>query len=128
MLIFVAIALVLMSVFHTVVGERYILGPLSKSEGLPALWGSPLFLLRTIKATWHLVSGLWLGLAVYFASLALIPDLAIAVSLATFACLFGGLAIVPLVWPSGKHKSWIVFGLISLALGVAAFLQFRALP
>ena len=128
MLVFVALALALMSAFHSIVGERHILKPLSEAQGLPRLWGSQIFLFRTIKATWHLVSGLWLALAAYFLSLALAPDLAVFVSLAAFAILFGALAIIPLVWPSGKHKSWIVFGLIALALAASAFLEFLPLP
>ena len=92
MLILAAVLRIVMSVFHTVVGERFVLGPIKQVDNLPTMWGSSLYTFRTIQATWHLVSAL-----------------------------FAVLAIVPLVWDSGKHKSYIPFGLISAALLASAF-------
>ncbi|MEM6492947.1 MAG: hypothetical protein AAF650_01080 [Pseudomonadota bacterium] len=122
MLIAAAALLILMSVFHSLVGERAILRPIKEADNLPPMWGERLYTFRTIQATSHLVSALWLGLAVYFVALALAPGEAMRISLLTFGGLFAGLAIVPLMWNSGKHKSYIPFGLISAALFASAFL------
>ena len=122
MLIAAAVLLIIMSVFHTVIGERTILQPIKQADSLPPIWDSRLYTFRTLQATWHLVSALWLGLAVYFLALSIAPDQAVQISLVTFGVLFGGLAIVPLVWDSGKHKSYIPFGLISVALFATALL------
>jgi len=121
MLILAAVLLIVMSVFHTVVGERFVLGPIKQVDNLPTMWGSSLYTFRTIQATWHLVSALWLGLASYLLAIVFAPERAVQVSLITFGALFAGLAIVPLVWDSGKHRSYIPFGLISAALLASAF-------
>ncbi len=105
-----------MSVFHSLVGERAILRPIKQADNLPPMWGERLYTFRTIQATWHLVSALWLGLAVYLLAITFVPGSAVQVSLIVFGFLFAGLAIVPLIWDSGKHKSYIPFGLISAAL------------
>ena len=122
MLIAAAVLLIVMSVFHTVVGERYVLGPINAADNLPTMWDSRVYTFRTIQATWHLVSALWLGLAVYLIAIAVAPESAVTVSLVTFGVLFAALAIVPLVWDSGKHKSYIPFALISAALLASALL------
>ena len=105
-----------MSVFHSLVGERAILRPIKQADNLPPMWGERLCAFRTIQATWHLVSALWLGLAIYLLAITFVPGSAVQVSLIEFGDLFAGLAIVPLIWDIGKHKSYIPFGLISAAL------------
>lgn len=122
MLIGAAVLLLVMSVFHSLVGERYVLGPIKANNTLPEMWGSRVYTFRTIQATWHLVSALWLGLAVYWTALSVVPDQAVQVSLIAFGVLFGVLAIVPLVWDSGEHKSYIPFGLISVLLLASALI------
>lgn len=116
MLIAAAFLLALMAVFHTLVGEKFVLQPINANNNLPKMWDSRTFTFRTIQATWHLVSVLWLGLAGYLIALELAPMHAGDYALIIFGVIFGGLAIVPLVWESGKHKSWIPFGLISILL------------
>ncbi len=122
MLIGAAALLVLMSVFHSAVGERLILTPIRQADNLPKIWNSRQATFRTIQATWHLVSVLWLGLAAYLLALEFAPAQAAWLSLIIFGAIFGVLAIVPLVWESGKHKSWIPFGLISALLFAKALL------
>lgn len=116
MLIIVALLLALMAIFHTVVGEKYILQPIKAADNLPKMWDSRKYTFRTIQATWHLVSILWLGLAGYLIGLEFAPARSDDFALVIFGTIFGGLAIVPLVWESGNHKSWIPFGLISVLL------------
>ena len=116
-MLWVAIGLlVIMALFHTLIGERYILQPVKNQAQLPKLWGSEQATFRTIQATWQLVSVLWLGLAATLTAIQLAPENAIRITLFVFAGVFGVLAIVPLVWDAGKHKTWIVFGLITASL------------
>ena len=122
MLVAAAILLIVMSLFHSVVGERAILQPIKRADTLPPIWGSRLYTFRTIQATWHLVSALWLGLAIYFLALSLAPKEATRVSLLSFGVIFAILTIAPLVWDSGKHRSYIPFGLISAALFASVLL------
>lgn len=122
MLTAVAILLILISVFHSIVGERLILQPINKADNLPKIWGSRQATFRTIEATWHLVSVLWLGLAAHLLMMQFYPQCTTKSFLIIFGLIFGFLTIVPLVWSVGKHKSWLVFGLICiLLLGKAYF-------
>ena len=122
MLFIVAALLLLISVFHSLVGERVILQRIKEADNLPKLWNSRQATFRTIQATWHLVTALWLGLAAQLVVMALRPDWAYQSLLIIFGLLFAVLTIVPLVWESGKHKSWIIFGSIAGLLLAKAYL------
>ncbi|MEO1243312.1 MAG: hypothetical protein AAFX54_15495 [Pseudomonadota bacterium] len=122
MLIVAAVLLILLAVFHSLVGERLILQPINRADNLPKIWNSRQATFRTIQATWHLVSILWLGAAAQLLTMQLYPALAMKSFLAVFGVIFGVLAVVPLVWNVGKHKTWIPFGLIcALLLGELFF-------
>lgn len=116
MLTAAAILLILMSVFHSILGERLILQPINNADNLPKIWGSRQATFRTLEASWHLVSVMWLGLAAHLLTLQFYPQYMDKSFQIIFGLIFGALAIVPLVWNSGKHKSWLVFGLISILL------------
>ncbi|MEM0929774.1 MAG: hypothetical protein AAGI89_10845 [Pseudomonadota bacterium] len=116
----VAGLLLLMSLFHSIIGERFVLGPLKRTENLPAMWGSQQIFFVTIQATWHLVSALWLGIAVTLVAFHIYPGMTAQAFLLVFAVLFGGLAVVPFLTGATKHKTWIVFGLIAVLLGWSA--------
>ena len=121
-MLWIPIALLLMmSVFHSIIGERYILQPVKAKATLPPMWGSSEATFRTIQATWHLVSALWFGLAAYLVVLEMFSEWSGRGFLIIFGVIFGILAIVPLVWDAGKHKTWIVFGIVSGVLLVSGF-------
>ncbi len=121
MLIVVSALLIALCLFHSILGEKFILQRV-KVETLPKMWNSHQATFRTIQATWHLVSVLWLGLALQFLIMTFRPDYGPQSLLIIFGVLFAGLAIVPLVWSAGKHKSWIAFGLIAVLLLAEAFI------
>jgi len=121
MLIIVAILLISLSAFHSILGERLILQPIHKADNLPKIWGNRQATFRTIQATWHLVSILWLGLASHLLVINFYPEHETKSFLITFGVMFGFLTILPLVWSAGKHKSWIAFGMISILLLIKAF-------
>ncbi|MEO1658025.1 MAG: hypothetical protein AAFR65_09905 [Pseudomonadota bacterium] len=117
----VAGLLVLMSLFHSIIGERFILGPLKRTENLPKLWDSEHLFFVTIQATWHLVSGLWIAIAATLVAYYLYPEKAAQAFLAVFAVHFVGLAVVPFLTGSTKHKTWIVFLAMAGLLGWSAY-------
>ena len=116
MLIAAAVLLICLAGFHTIIGERFVLGPIKRADNLPKMWGSRQATFRTIQATWHLVSVLWLGLAAQLFTLQLAPEVSATSFLIVFGVIFGVLAIVPLVWNAGKHKTWLPFGAIAALL------------
>ncbi|MHA7871157.1 MAG: hypothetical protein ACX939_02285 [Hyphococcus sp.] len=123
MLIAAAGLLIVLAGFHTVVGERVILQPVRKADNLPKMWNSRQATFRTIQATWHLVSVLWLGVAACLMAIQFFPALTNMSFLLIFGAIFGALAVVPLVWNAGKHKTWIPFGLICVLLLGEALLR-----
>jgi hypothetical protein len=114
-----ALILIVTGLAHSFLGERLVLGPLSRSSELPKLLGSSDFMRRTLRFTWHVttvllvaVAGVLLILAYpsAFASLEGIPR---SIALACLACaLISGLAT------RGRHFSWFLF----LAAAVTAWL------
>lgn len=121
MLVAVAVLLIILSGFHSIAGERLILGRI-EIQALPKIWGSHQATFRTIQATWHFVSALWLGLALQFLVMHFYPGYMFKAVLITFGVIFAFFTILPLIWSSGKHKSWIAFGLMSVLLLAKAFL------
>lgn len=113
-----AAALVIgLGLFHSVLGERYILIRLFRRE-LPKLFGSDDFTKRTLRFAWHLTTVAWFGLAAVLLAVASGPvappapfftDLVAVVALAS--------ALVAAVGSRGRHLSWLVF----LAIGVLAW-------
>jgi len=120
MLIIVATLLILLSAFHSLIGERQILQPINKADNLPKIWGNRQYTFRTIQATWHLVSILWSGIASYLLLIQFNPEKGTKGFLIIFGIIFAVLTILPLIWSAGKHKSWIAFGVISILLLVKA--------
>ena len=106
-----------LGVFHSVLGERYILIRLFRRD-LPKLFGSDLFTKRTLRFAWHLTTLAWLGLAAVLLAVASGPpapgprffsDVVAIIALAS--------AVVAAVGSRGRHLSWVVF----LAIGGLAW-------
>jgi len=107
-----AFLILVVSIAHSYLGERYILMRLFRRSDLPKLFGSSEFTVGTLRFAWHLTSVAWLGLAAVLIALANPPHSASRLGLivgVTF--LLHGL--VALVASRGKHLSWIVFLLIA---------------
>lgn len=121
MLWIVVALLILMAAFHSIIGECLILTPVRQKAILPKIWGSEQAMFRTIQATWHLVSILWLGLSATLVTTILYPAYTAKGILYIFGSIFAVLTIVPLVWDAGKHKTWIVFGIIAGILLISAY-------
>ncbi|WP_125778741.1 hypothetical protein [Pseudoalteromonas rubra] len=113
-----AVLLILVSLAHSYLGERFILIRLFKRDNLPQLFGSSDFTIRTLRFAWHLTSIAWLGFAALLLALAspeFTPTMLLLIIAATFV-LHSALA---LFLSRGKHWSWLLFAVVSVLLIVA---------
>ena len=91
LLYFAAMALLVLAIAHSYLGERYILIRLFKRDNLPKLFGNDSFTKRTLRFAWHLTSIAWLGLAgilVVLIQPTIEPKLILLIISATFAIHF----------------------------------------
>lgn len=111
--------LLLVSVAHSYLGERYILIRLFKRGNLPKLFGNDDFTKRTLRFAWHLTSVTWIGFAAILLALAE-PNFNKLTVLYIIAVTFAIHFIVALVGSKAKHLSWILFAVVSALTVVAA--------
>ncbi|MCG7535167.1 hypothetical protein [Pseudoalteromonas sp. OOF1S-7] len=115
-LLYIAAALLmLVSLAHSYLGERYILTRLFKRNNLPHLFGSSDFTIRTLRFTWHLTSVAWLGFAALLIALAA-PEFTHTHLLYITAVTFTLHSLIALFISKGKHWSWLLFALVSMLL------------
>ncbi|MCF6457150.1 hypothetical protein [Pseudoalteromonas sp. MMG024] len=114
-----ACLLLLVSLAHSYLGERYILIRLFKRDNLPKLFGNDDFTKRTLRFAWHLTSVTWVGFAAILLVLAE-PNLNKVTVLYIIAVTFAIYFIVALVGSKAKHLSWILFAVVSALTMVAA--------
>ena len=114
-----ALILIVIGLSHSLLGERLVLGPLSRSSELPKLLGSGALMRRTLRFTWHVTTVLLVAVAGVLliladpssaANLEAIPR---SLALACLAC-----ALISGLTTRGRHFSWILF----LAAAVATWL------
>ena len=111
-----------LGLFHSVLGERYILIRLFRRE-LPKLFGSDDFTKRTLRFAWHLTTLAWWGFALLLVMIAddSITSREVASVVVDLAALSG---VVALIASRGQHLSWVAFfaiaGLVYAAFAVSA--------
>jgi len=114
--------LALTAVVHSVVGEKLLLIPLQKVDGLPAVGGSTRVARETLRFAWHVTSVLGIGIAVilfYYASVPkLAPDQIYVVRVLSLTCQAS--FVVAIVGSRARHPSWIVFLLVSILIWLGA--------
>jgi hypothetical protein len=113
--------IVVVSIAHSYLGERYILIRLFRREDLPRLRGSDHFTKQTLRFAWHITSVAWLGLGAVLLAL-LVPQ-----NRAMIAMLVSGTfllhALVTGVASRGRHYAWIIFLAIAGLSAYAASLM-----
>jgi hypothetical protein len=118
-----AALVVVVTAAHSVLGERYLIGPLLRRGDLARVFGDARFAGGTLRVGWHITSIAWLGLAGVLEALAHAPEADRASHVAWWV---GGCFlvqfVVALVASRGRHLSWIAF----LAIGVLALTAGRA--
>jgi len=113
-----ALLLVVVSLAHSYLGERYILTRLFRRDNLPKLFGSDDFTKRTLRFAWHVTSVAWLGFAGILVLLAQ-PSLNSALVAQVVAVTFGLHCLVALLGSKGKHLSWVLFGTVCVLVLIA---------
>lgn len=114
-----ALLIVLVSVAHSYLGERYILIRLLRRAELPHLFGGTEFTKRTLRFAWHVTSIAWLGLAAVLVIIAGGPGRERLVLLAVAASFLLHFAVA-LIGSKGKHLFWPVFLAIGILCAYAA--------
>lgn len=118
MLYTAAALLLLVSLAHSWLGERYILQRLFRRDDLPKLFGGTDFTRLTLRFAWHLTSVAWLGFAALLLHLAQPPISASAIG-TIVAVVFAVHGLGALVGSRGRHLSWIPFLAVAVLVLVA---------
>ena len=104
-----AVLLVLVGLFHSLIGGRRLIAPIVAREDLPAILGSRTMSRVTLKAGWHLLTVMWFALA----AILVLDQLAVAEFRQLTPGVFGGTfvfcGVMALVLSRGKHLSWVLF-------------------
>lgn len=104
-------------VFHSLLGEKFILMRLFRRVDIPHLFGSADFTIRTLRFAWHLTTLAWWGFAALLILMAH-PPLNLKSVATVIGFTFIAHFVVAVVGTRGRHLSWIVF----LVIGISAFL------
>ena len=107
--------IVIMSLAHSYLGERYILGRLFR-QSLPPLFGDDSFTKQTLRFVWHLMTVMGFGLAALLLLWAQGHG-GSSYTLYLIAGLFVIMALFPLFMTRGRHLSWVVM----LVIGILCF-------
>ncbi len=97
----------LTGLLHSVLGERLVLGPLSRNESLPRLIRSRKFMMRTLRFTWHIMTVLLICVAAvlwHIAGGGGATGILMAIALTLLIC-----AILSGWITRGRHFSWALF-------------------
>lgn len=120
MLLYLAAALmILTSLAHSILGERYILTRLFRRDNLPELFGGTAFTMGTLRFAWHLLTVVWCGVAALIVQAAAQP-LDTRTVLQVMAAVAGISGLLPLYLTRGLHLSWLVFFAVAALLWGAA--------
>jgi len=109
MLIIGTLLLLIISIVHSYLGEKYLLIRLFRRKDLPKLLGSDWFTKRLLRFAWHLTTLAWLGFA---AILYVLSKPSVNVQreiLIIIAAVFVLSGMVSLLFSRGKHLSWLFF-------------------
>ena len=103
-----ACILALVGIAHSYLGERYLLGRLSRHGNLSKIFRNPDFAFRVMRLAWHLTSIAWLGFAALLTLIAHGPLTAKAIGTA-IGIIFLMHSAASLILVRGKHLSWLLF-------------------
>ncbi len=109
MLIIAGCLLILLSLLHSVLGERFILIRLFRTTSLPPIYGSDAFTRATLRFAWHITSVVWVGVAYVL----LMDESPSALFLNAMTGVFAISSFIAAFFSRLKHFSWPVFAAIS---------------
>ena len=88
---------------------------------MPKLLGSQKAAEQTLRVTWHLVSLMWMAVAIFLLGLAIGTDNPLRLFYVIMTITFAIQTAIPLILGKGRHKSWIGFGLITVCFGILGY-------
>lgn len=109
MLLLAAFLTLGVSLMHSVLGDRHLIQPILRMEGLPVIHGSVTNTRRTLWLAWHVTSLTWLGIAAMLAYLNFARGSTATVFLWIVAVMFAISGTVAPVASRGAHRSWMFF-------------------
>lgn len=108
-----AILTLVLGLGHSVMGDRKLIAPILRMEGLPSPRGSTRGTKVVLRFGWHLTTLLWWGIAVLLVWMHFVPADLSRPFLWMVAVVFGLCGIIPLASGVRGHTSWVYFFLIS---------------
>lgn len=116
-----AVLLVLVGLFHSLIGGRRLIAPIVARSDLPIILGDIAMSRITLRAGWHMLTLFWFALAVI-----LVAQVVSAISfdrlvMGVFGVSFLIAALIALLLSRGKHLSWVLFIPIGGILLAGAF-------
>ncbi len=111
-----AVLTVLIGVVHSLLGEKFIIGPLQRRRDLPIIFGSDKHTKRTLRFAWHLTTLAGFGLAGIMFLLAFSESLSVRLVTTVLCSTFASSFVLSLVGTRAKHFSWFVFLVIVILL------------
>jgi len=123
MLFIAAILTLILSLAHSYLGEKYIVGHIVKMQDFPAKTGDVRRTHMVIRLAWHVTSLTWLGIAGLLAYLHFDRSNAFIAVLYMVVIVFVLSGAMSLIWVKGKHLSWAFFFAIA---ALAAYTLFTA--
>ena len=104
-----AVIAIAIGLLHSFLGERLVLGPLSRLETLPKLIGSRRFMIRVLRFAWHVTSVLLFGLAAVGVLIARPGTIETEPISTVLVVTYLACAVVALAGSRGRHFSWVLF-------------------
>ena len=101
MLVIASVLMLVLAIGHSLLGERFILVPLSRQHELPRVAGAA-FPLATLRFAWHVTSALALALALFAF------DAGVEAAIAAIGWCLIAASLLPLVFSRARHPSWVV--------------------
>ncbi len=118
-----------LGVFHSVMGERYVVRRLLRRDNLPKLFGDDSFTKLTIRYAWHLLTIVVFAMAAILFWAAARPTIGgRAWPAGIVACALGAAAVWGIVSTRGRHLSWIVLAGAAILSFVGAGLHQSLAP
>lgn len=109
MLLIGTLLLFIIGIFHSYLGEKYLLIRLFRREDLPKILGSDWFTKRVLRFAWHLTTLAWWGFSAILYVLSS-PNVNVQNDiLIIIAVVFVLSGIISLLFTRGKHLSWLFF-------------------
>ncbi|KRC61818.1 hypothetical protein ASE14_13500 [Agromyces sp. Root81] len=105
MLVIASVLMLVLAIGHSLLGERFILVPLSRQHELPRVAGAD-FPLATLRFAWHVTSVLALAIAIALALFAF--DASVDAAIAAIGWCLIAASLLPLVFSRARHPSWLV--------------------